>query len=136
MRGLRASLIVSFCVATGMFAGAAPAAATDYFALDLRHAEFSPEPLGPPAQFTPPGAGVAAIPVATVSEPATSASTRAVAASARRVHTAQVREFRTARRPHRNPLSAYASYQRPYNRPCSARGICVLDGVTGRWHAP
>jgi len=109
---------------------AAPACATDYFALDLRHAEFSAEPIGPPAQFVPPPAP-APLPVATVREPAPSMP--AVAASSHRVHVTRARE--AARRPHRNPLNAFASYRRPHDRPCAGAKICVFDGLNGRWYA-
>ncbi len=111
-------------------AAAAPARATDYLSLDLRHAEFSPEPLGPAAQFvlrrlSPP------LPVATIREP--SSPTQAVATTTRRVHVTRVRE--AARKPHRNPLNAFASYSRPRNTSCAGANICVFDGVHGRWHA-
>ncbi len=111
-------------------AAATPAYATDYFALDLRHAEFSAEPLGPAAQFVPPPAP-APLPVATVQEPAS--ATQAVAATSPRVHVTRVRE--AARKPHRNPLNAFASYSRPRNGSCAGANICVFDGVHGRWHA-
>src|SRR5438105_678478 len=120
MGSWRASLMVVLSVVAGLAVATTYAAATDYFALDLRQAEFSPEPLGPPAQFAPPPS--ASIPVATVREPA-APSTQAVAANAHRVRTAQVREptpVRTIRRPHRNPLRAFASYPRPHNRLCTA----------------
>src|SRR5579871_5473890 len=39
-----------------LVATAPPSHAIDYFSLNLRHAEFAPEPLGPPAQFVPPSA--------------------------------------------------------------------------------
>jgi hypothetical protein len=41
-----------------LVAAASPSSATDYFSLDLRQAEFAPEPLGPAAQFVPPPAPV------------------------------------------------------------------------------
>lgn len=131
--------MVALGFAAGLAVAATSAAATDYFALDLRHAEFASEPLGPPAQFVPPAAMSAGIPVATMREPASTPVTQAIAASAHRVHTARVRDTaptRGAHRPHRNPLSAFAAYPRPHNRPCSARSVCVFDGVNGRWHAP
>jgi hypothetical protein len=108
---------------------AAPAHATDYFSLDLRHAEFSAEPLGPAAQFVPPPTS-APLPVATIREPA---STQAVAATSRRVRVTRVRE--AARKSHRNPLNAFASYSGPRNRSCAGANVCVFDGVHGRWHA-
>jgi hypothetical protein len=110
-------------------AAGAPAHATDYFGLDLRHAEFAPEPLGPPAQFAP--TATVPLPVATVREPAP--STQAVAATSRRVHVTRIRE--AARRPHRNPLNAFASSARPRKGACAGAAICVFDGVTGRWRA-
>ena len=113
-----------------LMVAAAPAYATDYFSLDLRHAEFSAEPLGPAAQFVPPP-GSAPLPVATVREPAS--PTQTVAATSRRVHVARVRE--AAHKPHRDPLNAFASYSRPRNRSCAGANICVFDGVHGRWHA-
>jgi hypothetical protein len=109
---------------------AAPAYATDYFALDLRHAEFSAEPLGPPAQFVS-SPGPAPLPVATVREPVSSMP--AVAANSHRVHATRVRE--AARRPHRSPLNAFASYPRPSHHPCAGARICVFDGANGRWYA-
>jgi hypothetical protein len=109
---------------------AAPAHATDYFSLDLRHAEFLAEPLGPAMQFVPPPVS-APLPVATIREPAS--PTQAVAATSRRVHITRVRE--TARKPHRDPLNAFASYSRPRNQSCAGANICVFDGVHGRWHA-
>jgi len=113
-----------------LLVAATPACATDYFGLDLRHAEFSAEPLGPPAQFVPPPAPPA-LPVVTVREPASSMPS--VAASSRRVHATRVRE--AARRPHRNPLNAFASYPRPHSRPCAGARICVFDGLNGHWYA-
>jgi hypothetical protein len=107
----------------------APAHATDYFALDLRHAEFAPEPLGPPVQFAP--SSPASLPVAAVR--ASVSSTQAVAAVSRRVRVTHVRE--AARRPHRNPLNAFASISRPRKGACTGATICVFDGVHGRWHA-
>ncbi len=109
---------------------ATPVYATDYFAMDLRHGEFSPEPLGPPAHFVPPAALVP-IPVATIREPASTA--RAVAANAHRTRVTHIRE--AARRPRHSPLNAFASYPRPHNRPCLGAAICVFDGANGRWYA-
>jgi len=121
-----------FGLAALLVATAAPARATDYFALDLRHAEFAPEPLGPAAQFAP--SSPVALPVATVREIAP--STQTVAATSRRVRVTQVREHvRAATRPRRNPLSAFASYGRSRNRVCTATSICVFDGARGIWHA-
>jgi len=110
-------------------AAAMPARATDYFALDLRHAEFSAEPLGPAEEFAPKPA--TALPVATVREPAP--STRAVAANSHSVHVTHVHE--AARKLHRNPLNAFASYSRPRERPCAGASICVFDGAHSRWRA-
>src|SRR5690348_15427572 len=93
---------IGFGLGVLVVAVGAPVHATDYFGLDLRHAEFAPEPLGPPAQFTP--RAPAPLPVATIREPAP--STQAVAATSRRVHVAHIRE--AARRPHRSPLNAFA----------------------------
>jgi hypothetical protein len=109
---------------------ASPSHATDYFSLDLRHAEFAPEPLGPAAQFMPPPAA-APLPVATIREPAPSMPT--VAANPNRVRTARIRE--AARKPHRNPLNAFASYPRTSRHPCTGASICVFDGANGRWYA-
>ena len=120
--------VIGFCLAA-VVATAGYARATDYFALDLRHAEFSPEPLGPSAQFAPPAP--ASIPVATVPEVAPSVQT--AAATPRRVNATRVRI--AAHRPHRNPLNALASYPRPRDHACTGGGICVFDGATGRWHA-
>jgi|SRR5579864_1179534 hypothetical protein len=125
-----ASLRTSCFGLAALLVAAAPACATDYFALDLRHAEYSTEPLGPPAQFVPRPAP-APLPVATVREPASPMP--AVAANSHRVHVARVRE--AARRPHRNPLNAFASYPRSNNRPCAGARICVFDGLNGRWYA-
>jgi hypothetical protein len=121
----------TFCFSLAALLGAAaPACASDYFALDLRHAEFSAEPLGPSAQFVPPPAP-APLPVATVREPASPVP--AVAANSHRVHTARIRE--AARKPHRNPLNAYASYPRTSRHLCAGANICVFDGANGRWFA-
>jgi hypothetical protein len=109
---------------------ASPSHATDYFSLDLRHAEFAPEPLGPPAQFVPRPAP-APLPVATIREPAP--ATQVAAAPSHRVHTARIRE--AARKPHRNPLNAFASYPRTSRHPCTGTSICVFDGPNGRWYA-
>ena len=118
------------CFGLAALLGAAvPAHATDYFRLDLRHAEFAPEPLGPPARFAP--TTPAPLPVATVRETAPSA--QAVTATSRHVHVAHVRE--AARRPQRNPLNALASYERPRKAVCTGAHICVFDGVHGRWRA-
>jgi hypothetical protein len=106
------------------------ARAKDYFSLDLRHAEFAPEPLGPAAQFVPPPAPPP-LPVATVREPASSA--QAVVETSRRAHLPRVGE--ATRKPRRNLLNAYASYARPRDRACTAGGICVFDGASGRWRA-
>jgi hypothetical protein len=127
MRVPRSLRVIGFGLAA-LLVAAAPAHATDYFALDLRHAEFAPELLGPPTQFAP---SAPAFPVATVREAAPTA--QAVAATSRRVHVTRVRE--AARRPHRNPLNALASYTHPRNRPCTGASICVFDGVHGRWRA-
>jgi hypothetical protein len=108
---------------------ASPARATDYFSLDLRHAEFAPEPLGPAAEFVPRPAP--ALPVATIREPAP--ATPVAAANPHRIHTARIRE--TARKPHRNPLNAFASYPRTSRHPCAGASICVFDGASGRWYA-
>ena len=107
-----------------------PSYATDYFSLDVRHAEFAPDPLGPPTQFASPPAP-APLPVATIREPAT--ATPAVAANPHRVHTARIRE--AARKPRRNPLNAYASYSRANRHLCAGANICVFDGADGRWYA-
>src|SRR5437764_14656741 len=118
--------MTGFGLAALMVAATVPAHATDYFGLDLRHAEFAPGPLGPPTQFTP--KAPAPLPVATVREAAP--STQNVAATSHRVHVTHVRE--AARRPHRNPLNAFASYARPRKRACAGADICVFDGVHGR----
>jgi hypothetical protein len=118
------------CLGLAALLGAAvPAHATDYFGLDLRHAEFAPDPLGPPAQFAP--KTPAPLPVATVRESAPPA--QSVVATSRRVHVTHVRE--AARRPHRNPLNAFASYKRPHKGACTGANICVFDGANGRWRA-
>jgi hypothetical protein len=109
---------------------AGSAHATDYFSLDLRHAEFAPEPLGPAAQFVPPPAPPP-LPVATVREPAS--STEAAVETSRRAHTPHARE--AARKSRRSPLNAYASYSRPRNGSCAGANICVFDGVHGHWRA-
>jgi hypothetical protein len=127
LRATGFGLVTLVAALTG--AASAPAYATDYFALDLRHAEFAPEPLGPAAQFAP--SSPAALPVATVREAAP--STQTVAATSRRVRVSHVRE--AARRPHRNPLNAFASYRRSRNGACTATSICVFDGARGLWHA-
>src|SRR5437899_3165964 len=117
------ALLATFAVAAGT-----PAHATDYFALDLRDAEFAPEPLGPAAQFAP--SSPAALPVATVR--AAPPSTQTAAATSHRVRVSQVREHvRAATRPHRNPLNAFASYGRSRHGACTATSICVFDGALG-----
>jgi hypothetical protein len=121
--------LIGLSLAVLVAAAGAPAHATDYFALDLRHAEFAPDPLGPPTQFAP--SAPAPLPVASAREP--SPSTQAVAAASRRVHVTHVRE--AARRPHHNPLNAFASSARPRKGTCTGATICVFDGVHGRWRA-
>jgi hypothetical protein len=125
--------VIGFGLAALVVAAGSPAHATDYFALDLRHAEFAPEPLGPPAQFAP--SPPAPLPVAVVREGAP--STQTVAATSRPVHvTHVVTHVREAtRRPHRNPLNAFASSALPRKGVCTGANICVFDGVHGRWRA-
>src|SRR5262245_47911979 len=106
------------------------ALATDYFSLDLRHAEFAPEPLGPAAEFVLPPAPPP-LPVATVREPAS--SPQAVVETSRQVYAPRARE--ATRKPRRNPLNAYASYPRPRDRACAGASVCVFDGAHGRWLA-
>jgi hypothetical protein len=121
--------LVGFGLAALLVVAAPPARATDYFALDLRHAEFAPEALGPPAQFAP--TSPAPLPVTTVREGVP--STQAVATTPRRVGVTHVRE--AARRLHRNPLNAFASSARPGKGACTGAAICVFDGVHGHWRA-
>lgn len=121
---------IGFGLAALVVAAGAPGHATDYFKLDLRQAEFAPEPLGPPTQFVPPAPS--RLPVATVREPTPSA--QAVAATSRRVRATRVRE--ATHRPRRNnPLNAFASYTRPHKGACAGADICVFDGIHGRWRA-
>jgi len=125
-------MAMGIALAAGLCATTAPARATDYFALDLRSAEFSPQPLGPSAQFQS-GTMIVPLPVATVRETAAPSPLPAVAAQAHRVRTAPVR---IARRAHRNPLNAFASDPRPRVRACTANGVCVWDSRLNRWRAP
>jgi len=120
---------IGFGLAALVVAAGTPAHAIDYFGLDLRQAEFAPEPLGPPTQFAP--SAPTRLPVATIREPTPSA--QAVAATSHRVRVTRIRE--ATHRPRRNPLNAFASYTRPHKGACTGASICVFDGVHGRWHA-
>ena len=129
MRVPQSLCAIAFVLAVALGA-AGYARATDYFSLDLRHAEFAPEPLGPATQFVPPPAPPP-LPVATVREPASSA--QAAVETSRRIHAPRARD--AMRKPRRNPLNAYASDSRPRNASCAGANICVFDGLHGRWRA-
>jgi hypothetical protein len=120
-----------FSVTAVLCTAVMPAAATDYFSMDAKTIEFSPELLGPSTQFAPSLlAPSTAMDTASTLQPP-GPKTAGIAESHRSaVH------MRTAARRHRNPLSAYASYSRLRVRACTAGGVCVWDGKLKRWRAP
>ena len=126
MRFSRSITALCVGVAASVAVAANDARASDYFAMDLRSAEFAAQPLGPPTGFHPSGPSAAApsiAPRADASQPA--------ASLARKIHVAQVHRVTRARR---SPLNAYASLS--HARPCVPGGVCVWDGKHRVWRAP
>jgi hypothetical protein len=128
MRLSRSITALCFGVAASVVVAAGHARATDYFAMDLRGAEFAPQPIGPATGFHPGGPAPSA--AAPSIAPRADAG-RPAASPARKIHVAQVHRATHARR---SPLNAYASLS--HARPCAPGGVCVWDGKLRRWRAP